>query len=156
MTTVHVPAALGRRPVAVHGFSLLEMLVAIVIMGVSIALIYRSLGDGASKAADLLQRHKATLLLEGLLQTPPDRLPYPVPQQGTSGDLAWRIEPATDVPQPQLLGPDVAPGGAGATAAAPPPVRPQALRYTVWWGDGRRQISVVTWRLAPTAGQGAP
>lgn len=139
---------------AACGFSLLEMLIAIVIMGVSIALIYRSLGDGASKGADLLQRQQAMLLLEGLLQTPPDRPPYPLPQEGASGDLAWRIELAPDAPRPQLNTSD--PAAHAAVAPEGSSASPQPIRYTVWWAQGQRQLSAIAWRLAPTAGQGAP
>ncbi|MDM7462912.1 MAG: type II secretion system protein [Tepidimonas taiwanensis] len=154
MTAAPAASRLRRRVAPAGGFSLLEMLVAIAIAGVSIALIYRSLGDGASKAAELLQRQRAHLLLEGLLQTPPDRLPYPLPQEGRSGNLIWRIEPVADLPPLVLQSAGPEGGTDRIPVARSPSARPQALRYSVWWAGGRRQINVIAWRLASPAEQG--
>jgi len=137
-----------------RGFTLLEMLVAIVIMGVSIALTYRSLGDGASKSAELMQRQRAMILMEGLLQTPADRLPQPLPYQGASGDLIWRIEHIADAAQPEVR--ELNQVGGATAVDRQLGVTPVALRYTVAWAQGQRQLSVVSWRFAPRAVQATP
>lgn len=129
-----------------RGFTVLEVLVALTIMGFSIALLYRSLGDSVQKGADLIERQSALIALQGLLDAFPDRLPggdWSQPEQ--AGSLGWQIEPAVqDVPpatiEPLQETPVVSSGG--------DIEQPLPVRMAVRWGSGRT-LSVLTWRLPP-------
>lgn len=129
-----------------RGLSLLEMLVAMAIVGMAVAATYRSLGDSAVKTADWQMRQRAWLLLEGLLYSLPDQLPGPLPQQERRGDLVWRLErvDAGGLPQPVPLHAELG-------VVPLERVQPVAVRYTVSWEEGKRSISVVTWRVVPSA-----
>jgi len=136
----HPLRAVGSR--RARGLTILEMLVALTILGLSIALLYRSLGDSARRAGDLAERRQALLVLQGWLHTVPDRLLGPLPERGAHGGIGWRIDPAVSV---EPLDPAAAAASGNGDTPTPIPVR-----ITATWGDGRTR-QTTTWRLPPAS-----
>lgn len=145
MIATHPSRAAGSRRAL--GLTILEMLVALTILGLSIALLYRSLGDSARRAGDLTERQQALLVLQGWLHTAPDRLLGPLPEQGAHGSMGWRVEPASDAPAVTVEPLDPAAVAASGNGDVPTPV---PVHITVTWGDGRT-VQTTTWRLPPVS-----
>jgi general secretion pathway protein I len=119
-----------------RGFTLLEMLVATVIMGVAVVALLANLSTSMHHAADLTEYDRATLLarrtMDQLLLEP--RLPRLAPLEGrfdaeaASGlEGGWRAQ----------LTVFEAPPNAGPGSAAL-----ERLELEVWWMRGREQRSV--------------
>lgn len=145
MIATHPSRAAGSRRAL--GLTILEMLVALTILGLSIALLYRSLGDSARRAGDLTERQQALLVLQGWLHTAPDRLLGPLPEQGAHGGIGWRIDPAGDAPAVSVEPLDPAAAAASGNGDTPTPI---PVRITATWGDGRT-VQTTTWRLPPVS-----
>lgn len=78
-------------PVRTRGFSLVEVLVAFAIMGLSLGVLYQTLGGSmrASAAADT--RTRAVLLAESILARYPSVPPSGVQDEGVEAEFGWRI-----------------------------------------------------------------
>lgn len=112
------------------GLTLLEVLVALTIMGMALGLIYRVAGGAARNSADIEQRQQAIAIAQSLLASHNAVLPEGWQSQGQSGDFSWRAETQpwqTPVSSPQTI-----------------PLH--QLRVTVSWSQGSRpgQISLDT------------
>ncbi len=110
------------------GFTLLELLVALAIMGMSLALLYRASGSGARNVADIEAYQRAVMVGQSVLD-----LRSTVPASGwsaagTDGAYAWRV---TSAPYP--------------TGVAAPNVPPlHALEIRIEWGQPRRELLLRT------------
>lgn len=74
-----------------RGFSLLEMLVAFAIVGISLGLIYRSLGSSVRTTADMALRQQAALLGKSLLSMYDDVPSNGIHKTGQRGLFKWEI-----------------------------------------------------------------
>lgn len=74
-----------------HGFSLIEMLVAFAIVGISLGLMYRSLGSSVRTTADMALRQQAALLGKSLLSRYDDVPPKGIHQTGQRDLFYWEI-----------------------------------------------------------------
>lgn len=112
------------------GFTLLEVLVALAILGMSLGLLYRASGSSARNVADLEAYERAVIVGQSLLDS---RSTVPAggwSDAGTDGDYAWRV---SSVPfETGLTGPNI------------PPLH--ALDIVVAWGEPRRELVLHTLR----------
>lgn len=77
-----------------RGFTLLELLVALAIMGMSLALLYRASGSGARNVADIEAYQGAVIVGHSLLDR---RSAVPAGgwnEAGVDGAYAWRVSSA--------------------------------------------------------------
>lgn len=116
------------RSLRVGGFTLLELLVALAIMGMSLALLYRASGSGARNVADIEAYQRAVMVGQSLLDS---RSTVPASgwnAAGADGAYTWRV---TSAPYPTNVGgPNV------------PPLH--ALEILVEWGAPRRELLLRT------------
>lgn len=80
------------RPLDQAGFTLLELLVALSIMGMALALIYRSVGDSARNAHDLVLQQRAMWLAESVLASRNSLPPQGWQEKGESGGMGWEVQ----------------------------------------------------------------
>ncbi len=118
------------RPVHAQGFTLLEMLVALAILGMSLGLLYRASGTGARNVADLEAYQRAVIVGQSLLD-----LRSTVPAEGwndagVDGNYAWRVNSAPF--NTGLSGPNIAPL--------------HAVDIVVRWGEPQRELALRTLR----------
>lgn len=95
-----------RRAVArtrVRGMTLLELLVALSIMAISLALIYRAVGGSARGVAKLEQNQGVALLADSLMDAFPMVDPGGTQASGQDGAYAWQVAsapfPVGDLPE---------------------------------------------------------
>lgn len=91
-----------KRPVSADqgGFSLLELLVAFVIMAFSLGMLYQASGGTVRSIGDTEQQMRATVLAESLLNSRSSVAPEGWNETGESAGLSWRVNSAaflTDV-----------------------------------------------------------
>ncbi len=80
-----------RRARSMHGFSLLELLVAFAIMAISLGVLYRATGSSVRTVGDLDLRQQASSVAESTLNRV-DGVPQKgVAQSGSVGDIAWSL-----------------------------------------------------------------
>jgi general secretion pathway protein I len=128
-----------------RGFSLLELLVAMAVLGLSLTLLYRVDAGVLRGVADQAQHERATALAQSLLDA---REAVPASgwaEQGQGGGLSWAV---SSHPLP-----------------LPPGLKPTApllheVRIAVHWqgGSGPRQLELATLlpQAQPRAGDGLP
>jgi general secretion pathway protein I len=123
-----------------RGLSLLEMLVALVIMALSLGMLYQATGGAVRSVEGTELQQRAALLARSLLNRRDSVPPGGWSERGQSGALAWRI--------------DSAPYATGITGPRAPGLHQVQVR--VEWQDrgGARQLAVDT--LLPQANPGAP
>lgn len=110
------------------GFTLLELLVALAIMGMSLALLYRASGSGARNVADIEAYQGAVMVAQSLLD-----LRSSVPaggwyEAGVDGAYAWRVTSAVFPTE--------------ASGAGVPPLH--AVDIMVEWGQPARSLLLRT------------
>lgn len=119
-----------RRRLLDQGFSLLELLVAISIMGMALGMLYRISGSTARAVAEAEVQQKAVILLESLLASR-DAVPEGgLDLSGASAGFAWRLRT-----EPWRL-------GSSDTRAVPL----HRMFVSIGWRDGERprQLEAVT------------
>lgn len=124
---------LSRR--AQGGFSLLELLVAFVIMAFSLGMLYQASGGTVRALADTEQHFRATVLAQSVLNSRDNVPEAGWNESGESAGFAWRVSSApyrTDVSDPKV-----------------PPL--QQVAIVIGWTDrrGPRQLELST--LLPQA-----
>lgn len=86
----------------VRGMTLLELLVALSIMAISLALIYRAVGGSARGVAKLEQNQGVALLADSLMDAFPMVDPGGTQASGQDGIYAWQVTsapfPVSDLP----------------------------------------------------------
>lgn len=124
------------------GFSLLEMLVAFVIMAFSLTMIYRVSGGTARNSAELEQYQHASLLADSLLN---ERDAVPAAgwnAQGTSAGYQWTVRSV--------------PFSTSFAGAAVPPLKEIAIEVR-WMESGRiktYELHTLRPQARPVAGEG--
>lgn len=116
-----------------RGFSLLELLVALSIMAVSLAMLYRSMGSSARQAGQMDVQQRAILLAQSLLASRDAVTSAGWNQDGEDGGYVWRVRSA----------PYATP------AAAPDLVRLHEVRLTVEHADDVRPLLLELVTLLP-------
>jgi general secretion pathway protein I len=120
----------GRR-LACGGFTLLEILVALAILGISLGVIFQGIGQGLRLRGEAAENVRLALVAESLLGQLPERAAAPeAPEEGEDAGILWRLE---SVETPAARG--AAPGAGAATDARGTP--PVAVRLTVTAPSGR-------------------
>lgn len=74
-----------------RGFSLLELLVALSIMALSLAMLYRSMGSSAQQAGQMDVQQRAVLLAQSLLASRDSVTSAGWNQDGQDGDYLWSV-----------------------------------------------------------------
>ncbi len=118
-----------------RGFSLLELLVAFVIMAFSLGMLYRASGGTVRSLGDTEQYLRASILAKSILETRDSVPPGGWTEAGQSAGLMWRVE-----------------SGPFATGVDSPTVPAlQQVQVVVTWTDrrGPRQLELNT--LLPQA-----
>lgn len=117
------------------GFSLLELLVAFVIMAFSLAMLYQASGSTVRSLGDTEKYLRATVLAQSLLNSRDSVPESGWNESGRSADFGWRV---TSAPFPTAI----------ASPKAPPL---QEIRIGIDWTDrrGPRQFEMST--LLPQA-----
>ncbi len=93
------------------GLSLLEMLVAVSIMAISLAMLYKASGASARQAGDVGQFQRAVMLAESLLNTKDAVDGAGWSEQGRSAGYSWSVDSSpfetdasrVDLTVPQLV-----------------------------------------------------
>lgn len=113
------------------GFTLLEVLVALAILGVGLGVVFQGIGQGLRLRGQSADNVSLSLVAERVLGELVEREAAPTaPEEGEDSGCRWRLEP---------LAPAVAPGGVIATSAASSPRGAPlvAVRITVTAPSGR-------------------
>ena len=121
------------------GFTLLELLVALAIMGMSLALLYRASGSGARNVADIEAYQGAVMVGQSLLDQRSSVSAGGWSEAGVDGGYAWRV--ASAVFPTSASGPGI------------PPLH--AVDIRVEWGQPTRSLLLRTLkpeRQVPVAG----
>lgn len=130
----------GRRQ---HGFSLLELLVAFAIMGLSLGMLYRATGSSARSVGDAAQVQQAMVLGSSLLSLRDSVPESGWNESGQSGAFAWRVQSA----------PFPTPVSESSTVAS----RLHEVVFHIQWADGERAREVEFTTLLPqTTATGLP
>jgi general secretion pathway protein I len=125
-----------------NGFSLLELLVAFVIMAFSLGMLYQASGGTVRSIGDTEQQMRATVLAESLLNSRSNVAPDGWNETGESAGLSWRVNSAPYVTDADL-------------AKAP---ALQRVTIVVGWSgrNGQRELELSTLLPQSKPAQGPP
>lgn len=117
-----------------RGFSLLELLVAFAIMGISLGLLYRVAGGSARNMTDAIQNQQAVWLAESLLVSRSSVRADGWNEEGESAGLRWQARSA----------PFNSGAATGVTSLQAVPLH--TIRLTITWDGSVRpgQLDIVT------------
>lgn len=118
-----------------HGFSLLEILVALAIAALALGMLYRVSGNNASQAGALDQRTRAAVLAQSLLAVNQTVPVTGINATGTAADFTWQVH-SSPYPTP-------------ASQQSPQAPRLYELAIRVRWSDGARTRSFALTTLRP-------
>jgi general secretion pathway protein I len=126
------------RSAAQSGFTLIEMLVALAIVGLSTGILFKVISDNLDRAHHAQDEAAAAAIVQSLLAQ--SQAGTPQPAAGHAGAFAWKL--------------DVQPY-AGAEYRLSWPVDAVTVRATVSWRDGgvAQSRSLTTLRVTPKVGQ---
>ncbi len=117
-----------------RGFSLLELLVALSIMALSLAMLYRSMGSSARQAGQMEQQQRAVLLAQSLLASRDALTAAGWNQSGQDDGFSWHVS-STPYASP--------------ASASPETVRLHEVRLTVERADDVRPLLLELVTLLP-------
>ena len=131
-----------RRPLADGGFSLIELLVAFVLLSLAFGILLPTLGDNVSRTARVVAEADAVLLARSIV----DRVGTDIPlragdvieETDADGQVSWRVEI-------QRFQDEAAP--------ADWPVAAFRVTVIVTHGDGQANVALATLKLGEAAGQ---
>lgn len=115
------------------GFSLLELLVAFVIMALALGMLYRATGSGARAVGVAALHQKASLVADSILSMRDSVGPEGWQESGDSGGFSWRVVSA---PYP-------------ASTDGPNVPRLHEIAIEVFWQDGANPKSLALQTLMP-------
>lgn len=115
-----------------RGFTLLELLVAFAIMGLSLGLLYRAMGGSVRNVGEVERYARASEFAESLLALHDAVPPFGWNESGRSAGFGWQ---ARSAPYPTGVN-------------DPRSVPLHEVLISIWWDDGgrRRQIDLATLR----------
>jgi general secretion pathway protein I len=98
------------------GFSLLEILVALAILGISLGVIFQGIGQGLRLRGQAAENVRLALVAESVLGGLPQRAAAPdKPEEGEENGIRWRLESVgISAATGAALGPGASPDGHGA------------------------------------------
>ncbi|MGH6889945.1 MAG: type II secretion system protein [Rhizomicrobium sp.] len=125
------------------GFTLIEVLVALSILGISLAVLLSIFLQGLDRAHETRNEEAARVLAQSLLsQARSEANPAMGSSAGKSAGFLWQLQ--------------VAPYGTSADRAAWQETAAQIVATVTWRGDGgRRSISLSSLRVLPKTGSGS-
>ena len=118
-----------------RGLSLLELLVAFVIMGIALGMLYKASGSSARSVGEVASYQRATALAESLLALRDAAPTEGWNEAGQSAEFAWQIN---SQPHPTPV--------SESNPAAPPL---HAVHIVVQWNDGNRARQMELHTLRP-------
>ncbi len=121
----------SRTPRAQRGLSLLELLVAFAILGISLGLLYRSMGTSARNVVDMGHQQQAAMLAESLLLARDSVAAEGWNESGAFAGFSWQVRSA-----PYMHG--LRQGLPSPVVAQPEALALHQVRMTVRWEDGSR------------------
>lgn len=117
------------------GFSLIEVLVALAILGIGLGVVLQGIGQGLRLRAESSESVRMSAIAERLLDALPERKSAPAAvEEGEEEGCSWRIEPAESVTRP-------APAQPGSVVPAPRGAALVEVRISVTGPSGR------TWEM---------
>lgn len=117
------------------GFSLIELVVAFAIVGISVSLIYRSLGSSVRTAADVTMHQQATLIAKSLLSMYETVPAEGVQLNGQSGAYIWSISSKSYSRNPESLKGMIPSGNGSATI-----VNLHEIIVLIQWRSGEKKV----------------
>lgn len=119
----------------VHGFSLLEALVAMAIASIAFAVLYRTVGQSAFNASTVEERAEAALVARSVLASATFAEDLVKRPEGQSGPWQWSVQVQPEQVVVREAGP----------RQAPPPLQAARVELSVT-RDGRAVLAWTSWK----------